>query len=172
MSAGKRYLLDANIFIQAHQTYYGRDMCPGFWDALVREHAAKRIFSIDRVKDELLSLDDDLSEWVKRIAPPTLFKGTADIKVAETFRDMLGWVQSEKQFTPAAKAEFAAAADGWLIAFAKVNGHVVVTHEQPAEESKKTVKIPNVCLEFGVDYENTFAMLRELRVQFVLRHRK
>ena len=29
MSAGKRYLLDANMFIRAHQKYYGLDICPG-----------------------------------------------------------------------------------------------------------------------------------------------
>jgi hypothetical protein len=172
MSAGKRYLLDANVFIQARQTYYGLDTCPGFWDALARENAAKRIFSIDKIKTELLAIDDDLSEWVKEIAPATLFKGTADISVANTFRDLLNWVQGEQQFISAAKATFANAADGWVIAYAKANGYVVVTHEELAPDAKKTVPIPNVCLKFGVHYANTFAMLRDLKVQFVLRHRK
>jgi len=26
------YLLDANVFIQAHQAHYGLDFAPGFWD--------------------------------------------------------------------------------------------------------------------------------------------
>ena len=46
MSAASRYVLDANVFIQAHQTYYGRDICPGFWLALLRQHEARRIFSM------------------------------------------------------------------------------------------------------------------------------
>jgi len=25
------YLLDANVYIEAHQRYYGMDLCPGFW---------------------------------------------------------------------------------------------------------------------------------------------
>ena len=53
MSDGKRYLLDANVFIEAHRKYYGFAICPGFWLALVRQHERKRIFSIDKVKAEL-----------------------------------------------------------------------------------------------------------------------
>jgi hypothetical protein len=26
------YVLDANIFIEAKQRYYGLDFCPAFWD--------------------------------------------------------------------------------------------------------------------------------------------
>src|SRR5262249_1232714 len=89
MSAGKRYLLDANIFIQAHQTYYGLITCPGFWNALVREHTAKRVYSIDKIKAELLAIEDPLSDWAKSKAPPTLFKGTADKQVGNAFRDLL-----------------------------------------------------------------------------------
>ena len=60
MSAGKRYILDANVFIQAHQTYYAFDICPGFWLALSRQHEAKRIFSIDKIRVALLALSDQL----------------------------------------------------------------------------------------------------------------
>jgi hypothetical protein len=172
MSGGKRYLLDANIFIQAQQTYYGLDMCPGFWSALVREHGAKRGFSIDKVKAELVVIEDALSDWVKNKAPPTLFKGTADRHVADLLRDLLTWVEGQPQFTPAAKAEFADAADGWVIAYAKVNGLVVVTHEELAPGAKKKVPIPNVCVQFGVEYCNTFTMLRDLKAQFILKQRK
>src|SRR5262245_15303954 len=172
MSAVKRYVLDANVFIQAHQTYYGFDTCPGFWLALSRQHEAKRIISIDKVRAELLPLRDRLTDWVENKAPKTFFKGTADKAVADAFRDMVNWVQGEAQFTPEAKAEFSAVADGWVVAYAKANGLIVVTHEQYAPEARKKVLIPNVCIEFKVEYCNTFEMLRELKVQFVLRKRK
>ncbi len=48
MSDGKQYLLDANVFIEAHQRYYGSDVCPGFWRALIQQHERKRVFSIDK----------------------------------------------------------------------------------------------------------------------------
>ncbi len=172
MSDGRRFVLDADVFIQAHRRHYRFDICPGFWLTLARQHEAKRIFSIDKIRVELLALSDQLSEWVKNRAPDTFFKGTADKAVTDAFRDMVNWVQSESQFTPEAKAEFASVADGWVIAYAKANGLVVVTHEEYAPDARKKVPIPNVCLEFDVEYSNTFDMLRDLRVQFVLRKRR
>jgi hypothetical protein len=172
MSAGKRYVLDANVFIQAHQTYYAFDICPGFWLGLLRQHDANRVFSIDKIKTELLALSDPLSDWVKNTARDTFFKGTADKAVTDGFRDMVNWVQSEAQFTAVAKATFSTVADGWLVAYAKANGLVVVTHEEYSPQARKDVPVPNVCIEFEVDYCNTFEMLRDLKVQLTLRKRK
>lgn len=47
------YLLDANVFIQAKNLHYGLDFCPAFWDWLVAQNAAGRVFSIDKVADEI-----------------------------------------------------------------------------------------------------------------------
>ena len=44
MSDGKRYVLDANVFIEAHQRYYALDVCPGFWLALIRQHEKQARF--------------------------------------------------------------------------------------------------------------------------------
>jgi len=172
MSGSKGYVLDSNVFISAHQLYYRFDICPGFWDALVRQHEAKRVCSIDKVKDELLEMKDKLSQWARRKSLASFFKGTADKAVLDAFRNMVNWVQNESQFTLEAKAEFAAVADGWVVAYAKANDLRVVTLEEYAPDVKKKVPIPNVCLEFGVDYHNTFEMLAELKEKFVLRKRR
>lgn len=171
MSDGKRYVLDANVFIEAHQTYYGFDICPGFWLALVRQHAVKHVFSIDKIKAELVALDDHLKQWVTDKVPGTFFKGTADKKVADVFAEMVNWVQNDSQFTAAAKAEFSSVADGWVVAYAKANELIVVTHEEFAPDVKKKVPIPNLCIEFDVEYRNTFEMLRDLKERFVLKKR-
>ena len=84
-----RYVLDANVFIEAHQRYYSLDVCPGFWRALVQHHGTKRLCSIDRVRAELVPISDDLSDWVNDEAPEGFFKGTADRAVADVFRDMV-----------------------------------------------------------------------------------
>jgi hypothetical protein len=170
MSVGKRFLLDANTFIEAHQSYYAFDICPGFWLALIRQNAAKRLYSIDKVKSELLAGHDKLSDWVKDRAKE-FFKATADRNVAIEFGNLVNWVQNQAQFTTEAKAEFAAVADGWVIAYAKANGLIVVTHEEYAPDAKKKVPMPNVCLQFGVDYCNTFEMLTELGIRLVLKKR-
>jgi hypothetical protein len=169
MSVGRRYLLDANVFIEAQKTCYAFDICSGFWLAVVRQHQAARVFSIDKIRNELIN--DDLKKWVQRVAG-AFFKGTADRAVISAFAGMVNWVQNEAQFTPQAKAEFAAVADGWLVAFAQVNGLALVTHEEYAPDVRNKVPIPNICMEFGVDYCNTFEMLRELKEQFVLKKRQ
>lgn len=171
MSAGRRYVLDANVFIQAHRTYYAFDLCPGFWLALRRQHDVGRVCSIDKVKAELLAGKDILSKWVMAKTPDTFFKGTADKKVSDAFRDMVNWAQNEPQFTTEARAVFSSVADGWLTAYAKANGLVVVTHEDYDPNVKIRVPIPNVCAEFDVQYCDTYAMLRDLDEQFVLKKR-
>lgn len=171
MSGGRRYVLDANVFIEAYRKYYAFNICPGFWRALVRQHESKRVFSIDRVKSELTAGGDELSDWTKHQAPDSFFKQTLDKAVQNAFSLMMKWVQAEQQFDTDAKAQFASAADGWVIAYANVNHLVVVTHEEYAPDVKRKVPMPNVCIEFGVDYCNSFEMLRDLKVQFVLKKR-
>ena len=57
------YLLDSNVFIQAKNLHYGMDFCPGFWDWLVQKNKEGQLYSIEKVKDELQAIDDDLSKW-------------------------------------------------------------------------------------------------------------
>jgi hypothetical protein len=163
----KRYLLDANAFIEAKNRYYGFDICPGFWSSLITQNIAKRVFSIDRIADELREQDDDVKSWVDGDVPDTFFKKTEDQAVIDRFQRMVSWVYSQSQFADAAKTEFASVADGWLVAYASVNGLVLVTHEQFAPDAKRKVPIPNVCIEFDVEFVNTFGMLRALGEKFV-----
>ncbi len=165
MSGNNRYLLDANVFIQAKDQYYGFDLCPGFWSSLVHHHRKNDIFSIDKIKAELTG--NPLANWVRNDVPPTFFKKTNNVAVVKALADMNSWVNANPQFTPEARAEFAASADGWLVAYAKIGGQVVVTHEVLEPRARKKVKIPNVCIEFGVDCVNTFEMLIALGVRFV-----
>ena len=61
------YLLDANIFIQAKNLYYSFDFCPAFWDWLDRANADQKVFSIDKVRNELIAGDDSLAQWAVAI---------------------------------------------------------------------------------------------------------
>ena len=147
----KKYLLDTNIFIESHKQYFPFDVSPGFWQALLLHHEKKRIFSIDRVKREIDEGDDRLTRWANESAPKGFFKRTADHSVIDWYRQMVAWVSNHSHFTDAAKAEFASVADGWVVAYAKANGFVVVTLEKYNAQVRATVKIPNVCEEFGVE---------------------
>ncbi|WP_257494733.1 DUF4411 family protein [Actinomyces wuliandei] len=59
------YLVDANVLIQAKNGYYAFDIAPGFWEWIDQAHDQGRVFSIDKVRDELFRGDDELSDWTK-----------------------------------------------------------------------------------------------------------
>jgi len=159
------YLLDAAVFITAKDLYYGFEFCPAFWDRLTRQNEAGRVFSIERVEDELTGRDDHLAEWAGQRGEP--FFLPADATTLPALNAVAEWVNQQDQYTPAAKNTFLQVADYYLIAQALAGGPTVVTQEKP-ENSRHRVKIPNVCLGVEVRYVNTFEMLRKERARFVL----
>jgi hypothetical protein len=90
MNASKRYVLDANAFIEAKNRYYGLDICPGFWDALVAQHDAKRIFSIDRIRAELSEQGDEIKGWVENQARP-LNRSLRKRKIRQSLLNFKSW---------------------------------------------------------------------------------
>ena len=162
------YIIDANVLMQAHRLYYAFAICPGFWDFLLQKHQAGHIISLDRVHAEI-DPGDALHRWVQSTAPATLFASTQAAGVSRNFGSLAAWVQGNGQFTQAAKDEFARVADGWLVAYAQAHpNHVVVTMEERSDGAKKRVPLPNVCLQFGVHYTDTFTMIMQLGGRLVL----
>ncbi len=166
MNKKTQYLLDANVMMEAKRRYYRFGLCPGFWDCLAWQYKQGVLSSIDRIKKEIDQGKDDLTEWAKKSAPKGFFAATTEPEVAGWFGKMVASVQAEKQYLPEAKSEFAMGNDGWLIAYAKQHGLVVVTQETYDANIKNRVKIQNVCVQFDVEYLDTFDMLEALKTQF------
>jgi len=163
---GDTYVLDANVFIEAARRYYALDLAPRFWESLLEHARAERVMSIDRVQQELGRGKDELASWADgRFG--SAFMPTDGPDVVDRYRELMEWVQSQAQFSDAAKADFASKADGWLVAYARANGCVVVTQEVLAPDARRKVPIPNLCEAFGVRWIDTFSMLRNLGVRFV-----
>jgi hypothetical protein len=162
LTASQTNVLDANVFIEAAKRYYAFDIVPSFWNMLVVHAKHGQLLSIDRVRDELMRAD--LKTWASG-SFHGFFASTSDPDIIAAYREVMVWSQNQSQFTDAAKAQFADAADGWLIAYALAKNCVVVTHEQYDQNIKRKVKIPNVCRAFGVRYVDTFQMMRELKVR-------
>jgi hypothetical protein len=162
------YVIDSDVLIAAHRRYYGFSFCPAFWDFLLRQHSDGRLFSIDRVHAEITP-GDELADWAKNSIPPSFFASTQDQVVIAAYTTMEQWVQGESQFMPAAKAEFAGVADGWLAAYAQAHSdRILVTNELHSPNAKARVPLPNVCRQFGVPYIDTFGMLKDLGARFLL----
>ncbi|TFH49152.1 MAG: DUF4411 family protein [Methanothrix sp.] len=164
MTASRIYVLDANVFIEAARRYYAFDIAPPFWQMLIDHANNGLVLSIDRVKVELERGKDELAEWASGSFHEH-FASTEEEDVIAAYRKIMVWSQGQAQFTPGAKAEFARVADGWLVAYALAKVCIVVTHEQFNLEAKARIKIPNVCQAFGVQYVDTFQMMRELGVR-------
>jgi uncharacterized protein DUF4411 len=158
------YLLDANIFIEAKNRYYGLDFCPAFWDWLVASNAAGVVYSIEKVGDELAAGTDNLATWAGLRGPGFFLK--PDAKILPALATVSTWA-SGQNYEPAALTTFLQDADYYLIAHALAYGHLVVTHEVAAA-SVKRIKIPNVCIPLGIKVVSPFQMLRAEHANFVL----
>lgn len=170
MTEPATFVLDSDVFIAAKNASYAFDICPGFWNGVIRAHAQGRARSIDRIRTELLSgrKEEDLVQWVENEVPAAFLHDSNSETVSLAYAEVMLWVQRNGRYFDRAKAKFATEADGWLVAYSMVNATVVVTNEQPRPDSRNRVLLPDVCAQFSVTYEDTFLMLRQLTVQFDL----
>lgn len=168
MSTKRIFLLDANVFIEAARRHYAFDIAPSFWDGLLHHATKGSIISIDRVKHELDrgTSDDPLAQWADK-SFHQWFKKSDNQNVVAIYAQLMTWSQSHNLFTPAAKAEWAKGtiADAWLVAFAKINGCVLATHEGYDAKRKNKITIPAACKHLSVETTNTFEMMRELGIR-------
>ncbi|KXK36774.1 MAG: hypothetical protein UZ16_OP3001001387 [Candidatus Hinthialibacteria bacterium OLB16] len=162
------YLLDANVFISAKNLHYGFDFCPAFWEWILQEHRGGKVFSIEKVGDELAAGQDDLSDWAAGIEDGFFLK--PDATTLHSFAVVSNWVTGHPKYSAAAKNTFLQNADYYLISQALAEQHIVVTHER-LNASIHRVKIPGVCLGVGVNCITPFEMLRRERARFILETR-
>jgi len=158
------YLLDANIFIQAKNLHYGLDFCPAFWDWLVENNQSEKVFSIEKVGDEINAGDDELSTWAKDRNEGFFLK--PDANVLQRLGEVSQWA-TNNGYEPAAVTTFFQVADYYLVAHALAHGYTLVTHEIPSSSVKK-IKIPNACIGVGVKFMSPYEMLRHEKARFVL----
>jgi hypothetical protein len=159
------YLLDSNVLIDAKNSYYPFDVVPAFWEWLDRAHDEGILASVEKVHEELMKKDDELTAWVKDRRG---FFVDPDEETVEAMRATARWVMDEERlYTTAARAAFLNKADYYLVGAAVAHNHTVVTNEISQPSSKGRVKIPDVCIAMGADYATPFRMLRAEGVRFV-----
>jgi hypothetical protein len=150
-----RYLLDANIFIQAKHLHYRFEFCEAFWNWISQAHQANIVFSSEKVKTELKNghADDPICLWMDSLPPNFFLPDMTDPAVIRSYRDIMIWITSNNHYTQQAKDEFARpnVADAFLIAVAKTHGYTIVTHEKSQPTAKKRVLIPDAAREFGIE---------------------
>ena len=159
------YLLDANVFIQAKNLHYGFDFCPAFWEWLIAANTGQRVFSIDKVGEEVYQIEDELSEWASARGPD--FFLPLKENVLPSLSAVSSWASTGGRYEPGAVSGFLQVADYYLVACAHAGTHIVVTHEVPSA-SRKKIKIPDACIGLGVKFMTPYEMLRRERARFLL----
>ena len=159
-----RYLLDANVFIQAKNLHYGFDFCPAFWEWLIIENGHGKVISIEKVKDELHAGGDELSTWASNrgkafFLPP-------DDAILPALGKVSDWANGQN-YESAAVATFLQVADYWLVAHSLAHNDIIVTHEVPSESTRK-IKIPNACIGLKLQCISPYEMLRREHAKFIL----
>lgn len=157
------YLLDANVFIDAKNRYYGMDFAPGFWDWLLHAHGLGTVFTVRAVANEIAAGNDELHTWFKNL--PASFVHTQTAADAPHMSTLARWASQSTHYRREAIAEFLSSADYQLVAQAKTLGYTVVTHETANPDGKRRVKIPEACDHLGVAYTSPFQLLRSQSVQ-------
>lgn len=160
-----KYLLDSNVFIQAHRMHYPFDVVPSFWKKLIELSKKEIIISIDKVRKEICDKRsaDELALWCQNELDEGFFVDSS--ACIDAYAEIANWAYSNTQFKPNAKDEFLATdlADPWLIAYAKKHNCIIVTHEVSQPNRQNRIKIPEPCLHFGVRYLNPIQMFRDLK---------
>jgi hypothetical protein len=158
------YLLDANVFIDAKNNYYGFDFVPAFWDWLDRSFEAGLLRSIEPIAREIASGKDELSTWAA--ARPRFFL-PVDEACGPSLTKIAAWATTGHYSESAANA-FLGAADFKLVAYGHTHNLKIVTLEVSEPNRKTRIKIPDACEAHGVDWTGPFPMLRDEKASFVL----
>jgi hypothetical protein len=154
MNLNSRYLIDANVFIQAKNFHYRFGFCQGFWQWLTDAHHAEFVFSIDKVRQEINKGNehDPVRLWADALPNGFFIADTNDITVMKVYGEVMQWSTSNKHYSPQAKDDFASfhKADAFLIAVAKTHNFTIVTQEVSKQYAKGNIKIPDVAKELNI----------------------
>lgn len=162
------YWLDADVLIQAKNSYYSFTLAKQMWDFIETQGKQGIVRSSIKVYGEILSYEDhadELVKWCKAQKPSGLFY-PAEKEIQKAYGEIADHVVKRYPERPAKVAEFLRGADGWIIAHAKCNHGKVVTHEGRRNVTAKIPKIPNVCHDFEVGCIDLPAMLTALKFRF------
>lgn len=155
------YLLDANVFITAKNTYYPIDRVPEFWEWLIYQGGQGNVKIVREVYDEIHGGKDDLSLWAKEdeVLNALLLDEDADVNqlrnvIEQGYANDLTDDEVEKL-----------GRDPFLIAYAMsdIDNRIVVTTEvSKARKQRANRRVPDVCDDFNVKCIDTFRLTSNL----------
>lgn len=162
--ANTKYLIDSDVFIQAKNLFYRFDFCMPFWEWIADAHNADLVFTIKKVKNEVISgdPDDPARIWMESVPDGFVLDDTDDPEVMKQYAHSIQWATGKsKHYTSLAIKDFAdhKKADAFLVAAAKRHGFTIVTQEEENAASKKRIPLPDAAHAVGVKTIHVYDML-------------
>lgn len=84
-----RYIVDSNSFITPHRGYSPIDVARSLWSKISSLASEHKIYSLDKVKEELYLHDDELKEWMKANMPSDYFLSSDHAEVITKLQEIL-----------------------------------------------------------------------------------
>jgi predicted nucleic acid-binding protein len=156
-----KYCLDTNVLIQAWTWYYAPDICADYWQCLEAIIERGDIFIAEEVFREIEKEDDSLCLWVRKNKDifVHLINENVEICLNKVYENPI-----HHRLADTVKGR--SLADPWVIAHAMAEGAIVVTKENKELQSRKKVKIPDVCDNLNIEWINDFEFIRRMGIKF------
>ena len=169
-----KYILDSNVFIEPHRTYYAFDFAPGFWKQFANVLQKQEVIVLDTVYREITEdKSDRLAEWIRQVKGFNKIFAHKDTTVSKIYGEVLKYVETCGFYKTVALVKWAqdTIADPWLIAAAKAWNAIIITKETKKgqlsqKEPSASAKIPDVAAHFEVRCENLFFLMREMGIRW------
>lgn len=159
----KAYLIDADVFVQAKNLHYRFEFCGGFWNWIEAAHKAGLVYSVAKVRAELVAGNkgDPARTWAEKLPQGFFLEDASDLKVMTHYASLMTWAANGDQYTPGAIAEFAdnKKADAFIVAVARQRGDIVITHEKSIPDAKRRIPLPNAADALSVKTMTIFDLL-------------
>lgn len=154
-----RYLLDANVLIDAERDYYPIDRVPEFWAWLLHVAGEGRVRIPIEVYEEVVAGRGPLTDWLKSNRDMILSKSEVDPQTVQgVIRRAYAPDLNESEIERVGVDPFLAAH-----ALTQPGSVTVVTMEVSKPGRLRANRhLPDVCHRLGVPCINTFELLRHL----------
>lgn len=163
-----RFLLDANVFIQPHRTYFPVQYATLFWNQMATVICRTEVGVLDVVIAELTRSEDDLSNWIQGVHEINKIS-IRDPQILIHYSEIMEYIHESPVYSEHALRRWGATdyADPWLIAAAMSMQAEIVTDEVSAgglseRHPSGNPKIPDVSKHFRVTCITPYDFTRQM----------
>lgn len=89
-----RFLVDANVFIEAANVYYTFERVPGFWVWFEKALRDGRVTTLDFVLEEI-EYPSELAEWVNELGDDIETVDASEDAVQDELKDLANWLVAQ-----------------------------------------------------------------------------